>query len=151
VLKNLTKYCERVKAAVASANEGSTAPDLKQRKKLNLVNPKYSHHDEIDERLQFLKYLATVSTDYQVSKSDLETLYEHLVTNSPIPSDQDEFLTWCKSSCEQSSATTSILDLNEVGEFFSEKMNNGSLDVKNLLVVGFNFLQQYFLSVNEQS
>ena len=30
-------------------------------------------------------------------------------------------------------------------------MNNGQLDVKNLLVVGFNFLQQYFLSVNEQS
>jgi hypothetical protein len=30
-------------------------------------------------------------------------------------------------------------------------MNNGSLDVKNLLVVGFDFLQQYFLSVNEAS
>ena len=43
------------------------------------------------------------------------------------------------------------MDLNEVGEFFSEKMKNGSLDVKNLLVVGFDFLQQYFLSVNEQS
>jgi hypothetical protein len=41
--------------------------------------------------------------------------------------------------------------LNEVGEFFSEKMNNGSLDVKNLLEVGFDFLQQYFLSVNEHS
>jgi hypothetical protein len=30
-------------------------------------------------------------------------------------------------------------------------MKNGSLDVKNLLLVGFDFLQQYFLSVNEQS
>jgi hypothetical protein len=30
-------------------------------------------------------------------------------------------------------------------------MSNGSLDVKNLLVVGFDFLQQYFLSVNEHS
>lgn len=28
-------------------------------------------------------------------------------------------------------------------------MNTGALDVKNLLVVGFDFLQQYFLSVNE--
>jgi hypothetical protein len=34
-----------------------------------------------------------------------------------------------------------ILDLNEVGEFFSEKMSDGSLDVKNLLLVGFDFLQ----------
>ena len=30
-------------------------------------------------------------------------------------------------------------------------MKNGSLDVKNLIVVGFDFLQQYFLSVNETS
>jgi hypothetical protein len=68
-----------------------------------------------------------------------------------IPSDQDELLTWCKTACEESTATNPILDLNEVGEFFSEKMKNGSLDVKNLLLVGFDFLQQYFLSVNEQS
>ena len=30
-------------------------------------------------------------------------------------------------------------------------MKSGALDVKNLLVVGFDFLQQYFLSVNESS
>jgi hypothetical protein len=30
-------------------------------------------------------------------------------------------------------------------------MKNGDLDVKNLLVVGFDFLQQYFLSVNESA
>jgi hypothetical protein len=86
-----------------------------------------------------------------VSKADLETLYDHLVITSGIPSDQDELLTWCKTSCEESTAANPILDLNQVGEFFSEKMKNGSLDVKNLLLVGFDFLQQYFLSVNEQS
>lgn len=74
-----------------------------------------------------------------------------LVTKSLFPSDQEEFLSWCKKSCELSTATNQILDLTEVGEFFSEKMNNGSLDVKNLLEVGFDFLQQYFLSVNESS
>ena len=86
-----------------------------------------------------------------MSKANLESLYDHLVVSSPVPSDQDEFLSWCKSSCEESTAANPILDLNEVGEFFSEKMNNGQLDVKNLLVVGFDFLQQYFLSVNEQT
>ncbi len=44
-----------------------------------------------------------------------------------------------------------MLDLNEVGMFFTEKMTSGELDVKSLLVVGFDFLQQYFLSVNENS
>jgi hypothetical protein len=33
--------------------------------------------------------------------------------------------------------------------FFTEKMTSGELDVKNLVIVGFDFLQQYFLSVNE--
>lgn len=28
-------------------------------------------------------------------------------------------------------------------------MQSGELDVKNLIVVGFDFLQQYFISVNE--
>jgi hypothetical protein len=56
-------------------------------KKLFVLNPKYSHTDEIDERLQFLKYLAQVSTDYQVSKSELDILYSLLVTKSRIPSD----------------------------------------------------------------
>jgi adenylyl- and sulfurtransferase ThiI len=46
------------------------------RKKLFIVNTKYSHHEEIDERLQFIKYLASVSPDYQVSKSDLDIVYE---------------------------------------------------------------------------
>jgi hypothetical protein len=32
------------------------------------------------------------------------------------------------------------LDLNEVGEFFSEKMKTGALDVKNLIITGFDFL-----------
>jgi hypothetical protein len=59
-------------------------------------------------------------------------------------------LTWCKISCEQSSAVTTILDLNEVGEFFTEKMKSKELDVRNLLGVGFDFLQHYFLSVNEK-
>lgn len=125
--------------------------DLSNRKKLHIVTSKYSHHEEVDERLQFLKYIATISADYQVSKSELDTLYRLLAERSPVPSDQEEFLVWCKSSCEQSTATSQILDLNEVGEFFSEKMNSGSLDLKNLLLVGFDFLQQYFLSVNESS
>jgi hypothetical protein len=39
----------------------SEGADVSQRKKLNLVNPKFTHHEEIDERLSFIKYLASVS------------------------------------------------------------------------------------------
>ena len=41
--------------------------------------------------------------------------------------------------------------MNEVGEFFIEKMSSKELDLRNLLEVGFEFLQHYFLSVNEKS
>jgi hypothetical protein len=81
-LVNLQYYCDEVNKKI-----GSIEYDLTQAKKLFVLNPKYSHTDEIDERLQFLKYLAQVSTDYQVSKSELDILYSLLVTKSRIPSD----------------------------------------------------------------
>lgn len=142
ILDNLKHYCHQV-------NEKVVTIPTEPRKKLFLVNTKYSHFDEIDERLQFIKYLATIS-DFTISKVELGVIYDLLVLHSKIPSDQEEFLNWCKSSCEQSSALTTILDLNEVGEFFTQKMQSKELDVKNLLNVGFSFLQQYFLSANEK-
>ena len=63
-----------------------------------------------------------------------------MVTDSHIPGDKDEFLVWCKGLCESSSYSSSILDLNEVGEFFTEKMKSKELDIKTLPLVGFDFL-----------
>lgn len=60
-------------------------------------------------------------------------------------------MVWCKSLCESSSISHSTLDLNEVGEFFTEKMKSKEMDVRALPYVGFEFLQHYFLSVNEKS
>ena len=75
-----------------------------------------------------------------MSKIELDVIYNVLSQYSVVPSDSEEFLTWCKSSCEQSTTYSQILDLNEVGKFFTEKMTSGDLDVRNLLVVGFEFL-----------
>lgn len=145
MISNLQHYCQEANQKV----EASSAPLVEARKKLFLVNAKHSHHEEIDERLQFIKYLASI-TDFKISKVELGTIYEMLLTKSLVASDQEEFLLWCKSCCEQSSSVTVILDLNEVGAFFTEKMNNKELNLKNMLLVGFDFLQQYFLSANEK-
>ena len=64
---------------------------------------------------------------------------------SPLKQDEAEFLTWCKLACQD----TQILDLNEMGEYFSELMQQAQLDVETLPVTGFEFLSNYFLSVNE--
>jgi hypothetical protein len=110
------------------------------RKKLFLVNHKYSHHDEIDERLSFIKYVSSFSNSFKITKNELNTIYDLLVKRSRVPSDQEEFLTWCKSLCESSSISNSVLDLNEVGEFFTEKMKSKELNIKSLPLVGFEFL-----------
>ena len=47
----------------------------------------------------------------------LKVIYD-LLAGSPVSGDLDELLKWCKSACEN--LTDRIVDLNEVGEFFSE-------------------------------
>lgn len=42
-----------------------------------------------------------------------------------------------------------ILDLNEVGEYFTELILKKSISVETLPLVGFEFIQSYFISVNE--
>jgi hypothetical protein len=41
-----------------------------------------------------------------------------------------------------------VLDLEEVGEFFSELISTQSINLAELPVVGFDFLTQYFVSQN---
>lgn len=67
---------------------------------------------------------------------------------SPVKSDFTEFLTWCNTACQAQTAVTTVLDLEEVGEFFSELINTKSLNLEALPVVGFEFLKMYFTSQN---
>jgi hypothetical protein len=87
-------------------------------------------------------------SSFVISKVQLKVIYD-LLSKSPIKSDLTEFLIWCKQACESSTNTKTILNLEEVGEFYSDLIKNGLLDVKTMPLVGFEFLQHYFISVNE--
>jgi len=100
----------------------------------------------VNERLSFLQEFA-MNSDFKISKAQLKVIYD-LLTKSPIQSDFNEFLTWCNTACSAQTATMSVLDLDEVGEFFSELINNESLNLAALPVVGFEFLKMYFTSQN---
>jgi len=113
---------------------------VENRKKLYFIHQKFSHQEEIDQRLQFIKYIAGLTIQCKITKQELDQIYFLMVTDSQIPGDKDEFLVWCKGLCESSSYSSSILDLNEVGEFFTEKMKSKELDIKTLPQVGFDFL-----------
>ena len=142
-LANLTAYCQ------AAAQRIAAEPALGQerdRTKMFLLNPKHSHQDEIAERLTFLQEFA-VNSDFKISKAQLKVIYD-LLTESPIQSDFSELLTWCSNACKLQSVLVSVLDMEEVGEFFSELIQNGNLNLAGLPVVGFEFLKMYFTSSN---
>jgi len=44
-----------------------------------------------------------------------------------------------------------LLDLEDVGRFFTKKMEDGDLEVASLSTTGFDLLSSYFLSSNEQA
>ena len=75
----------------------------------------------------------------------LKVIYELLV-GSPIKGDLEEFLKWCKNACEN--LTDRIVDLNEVGEFFSEQIEQRILDLKSMPATGFHFIRMFFVSSN---
>lgn len=113
---------------------------------MHFLTPKYSHNQEINERLSFLHEFAKES-DFQISKAQLKVIYG-LMTQSPIKSDFTTFLTWCNTACKAQSVLVKVLDLEEVGEFFSELISTQSINLAELPVVGFDFLTQYFVSQN---
>ena len=88
-----------------------------------------------------------MNSDFKISKAQLKVIYD-LLTQSPVKSDFNEFLIWCNTACEAQTATMPVLDLEEVGEVFSELINNKSLNLALLPVVGFDFLKMYFTSQN---
>lgn len=141
LLANLQSYCAKVRKA--------NVDPLADRRKVCVVS-RYCHADEVEERLQLLKYYASIC-DFQFRKMQLRVIYDSLSVQSPILQDQTEFLNWCKKACQESTNKVVILDLNEVGQYFSELLLDKSLDVKTLPIAGFDFLQNYFISINESA
>ena len=95
LINNLSTYCEAVKARV-QLEPGLIHFD---RTKIFPVSKKHSHHDEIRERLIFLKYYATQS-DFEIGKAELKIIYD-LLSKSPIMSDIIEFFSWLKEAYEE--------------------------------------------------
>lgn len=75
----------------------------------------------------------------------LKVIYD-LLAGSPVDGDLEELLKWCKNACEN--LTDRIVDLNEVGEFFSEQISSRILDLKSMPATGFHFIQMFFISSN---
>ena len=112
------------------------------RKKLFFTDSKYSHNWELMERLKFMQYVSQVS-DFKVSKVQLKAIHG-LFSSSPVTSDQDYFLFWCRNACRENT-----LNLTEVGSFLSDLIANKDMEIASMPLVGLSFIQDYFLGLNE--
>jgi len=73
LIGNLKAYCE-----ATAQKMGQDASLLnKDRTKMFPLNPKHSHHDEVNERLSFLQEFA-VNSDFKISKAQLQVIYDLL-------------------------------------------------------------------------
>jgi hypothetical protein len=88
--------------------------------------------------------LIVSAAPFSISKVQLKVIYD-LLSSSPIASDQKYFLEWCRKACQKGSDT---LDMVETGVFLSELIADKTLDLANLPLVGFQFIQDYFVSLN---
>jgi len=88
LLEDLARYCESVGEHLQELNlDQEGASSLQDRRKLHVKGGPYSHHEEVDERLQFVKFIAGVSSEYTISKKELGVIYDLLVTKSCVASD----------------------------------------------------------------
>lgn len=142
VLEDLKHYWARAKVA----NETAKTQDRTQ-----LTVAHNTHADHVRIRLLFIRFLAKISTVFQISTEQLDAIYDLLAKNSIVESDQDEFMLWCKRTCDKQTADNVMLNLEEVGKFFAKKMEDGDMQVAGLSEIGFELLQSYFISSNEQA
>jgi hypothetical protein len=88
LLDDLARYCESVGEHLQELNlDQEGASSLQDRRKLHVKGGPFPHHEEVDERLQFVKFIAGLASDYCISKKELGVIYDLLVTKSCVASD----------------------------------------------------------------
>jgi len=82
LLENLREY-------LTKAQEKFTAAHASQhRTKLYLTSNNYSHAQEVEERLAFLRFLSGACSEFKITKVQLKVIYDLLMNVSPVTSDQ---------------------------------------------------------------
>ena len=90
--------------------------------------------------------MVAANSSFVLSKVHLKVIFE-ILASSPVQSDMDEFLKWCKTACENN-MTEQVVNLNDFGEFFSQQISSGVFDLRSMPLSGFFFIQMFFVSSN---
>ena len=96
VIDNFKDYMTRVRAEVESGRL-ATKEELENK----VLVDKFMHSDQLTERLEFMRYYANSSKKVRVSAAGLDTLWDELVTKSPIENDSKLLYEWLRAVCDQ--------------------------------------------------
>jgi hypothetical protein len=80
------------------------------------------HHNHIDhskKRLFFIRFIAQTSTEFQITEAELGKLYAIMAKDRLFDTDADNFLLWCKHTCDQQTQSNVMLDMEAVGHLFT--------------------------------
>jgi len=58
------------------------------------------HSDQLTERLEFIRYYASNSPAAQLNSGHLETLWDQLLTKSPVEHDKKQLYQWLREICD---------------------------------------------------
>lgn len=111
---------------------------------------KFMHNDQLSERLEFIKYIG-INSSVRINKEQLSFIWEELVVKSPMQNDHEMFYMWLRDVCDIHATYNCIIELDELIEFFREKMSTRSKVFQSLTIEGFNCIQSFFILLNESS
>ena len=140
-LEDLRTYSKVSQTRISDVKDKSKIKEFK-------FEGRYDHKTNIEERLGFLKFLATNST-FTISRNEVDVIWSCLVDESQIDYDEAALFKWLKESCEKSSGTNVVWELQDIGAIFNERLGKGTGEMTSLTLDGFYCMQSYFLLANE--
>lgn len=136
---------------MAQVNALWTAGTIKKEniESFEINNLPFSHRSNIASRLSFIKLLLSTSVNF-IQEAQLDSIWDILVTTSPVPMNQQYFFEWFQGLLLEGARITYSL----IESFFEKKicaMNTVPGSFALITKAGFECIQSMFLQVNEHA
>ncbi|MFO0116933.1 MAG: hypothetical protein ACK521_04740 [bacterium] len=142
LFNELVRYVGRAKAkilpfikAIAEEKQIEEVPKLTE----SQIVDQFNHNLEIEARLKLIHYVS-IHSDWKLSKLDLATVWDELITQNPVFGDHQLVYKWLRSIIDDCLKNhLNLVDEQELIDFFKTKIADDSDDsqFKNLSIEGY--------------
>ena len=132
----------------AGAGAGGKSKAVVSPNELRLFD-RHPHSEHVKQRLDFLHYVLSQHAGLRIDKRQVQLLWEVLVVKSVVLADKEALFKWLRRACNEQTADTQFIALEDMRGFFAETMCAPHHKYKQLSPEGFECIKSYFLVVNE--